>query len=267
VKEDDAFGDRLSSLNTSSLVHSLSQSPLVRHNPHRPTAISSTRKYHAAALVDASPATNTPPSTPAPYPFASPLPSSQHLSASISSGFSTHPLYPPPGHITRNNSVASDYSQFPQQSVGLGSLSFGQPSTTLPTQRLHPNQHTPGAHEKGKFSFRSASAAPAISSQPAGGGGGAGRVDVAFLSAPSSVGDAGTGSFTPVTGVSPANSGGGSTGGGGGQAIVQSSVDVLYAKLDSLRTVLSSCMNVEQMTQIAIAMKEIGHALKALQSL
>lgn len=176
-KKKDDFSDRLSSLNSSSLVHSLSHSPLVRH--HRPSAISSSHKFTTPALIDASPATRTPPSTPASFPFPSPLPSSQHLSASISSAFSAHPVYPPPGYISRHNS-SSDFASFPQHNVGLGSLSF-QPSTSLSSQRT--NQHTPAGQEKGKFSFRSASAVSSLSS---GGSRGVESGSGGYLSAPTS---------------------------------------------------------------------------------
>ena len=265
--EADVFSDRLSSLNSSSLVHSLSQSPLVRHSQTRPSAISSTRRF-TPALIDSSPSTRTPPSTPAPFPFSSPLPASQSLTASISSAFA-HPVYPPPGHITRANSQASDYTAFPQQNVGLGSLSFVQPPATLPAQRQQ--LHTPGGHEKGKFSFRASSAAPTLVSGTGAAAVGASRGGDGFLAAPSAPhltgGEAGVGgSFTPTPpNVSPVAGGGG--GAGGGHGIVQSSVEVLFGKLDSLRALLSACANVEQMTLIAMAMKEVGHAIKALQSL
>ena len=264
--EADAFSDRLSSLNSSTLVTSLSQSPLVRHSQTRPSAISSTRRF-TPALVDSSPSTRTPPSTPAPYPFNSPLPASQHLTASISSAFS-HPVYPPPGHITRANSQASDFTAFPQQNVGLGSLSFFQPPATLPAQRQQ--LHTPGGHEKGKFSFRASSAAPSLASGA--GAPGNSRVD-GFLAAPQPGQQSGSevttapSTPTPPT-VSPVA---GNAGGGGGVGtamfIVQSSVEVLFGKLDSLRALLSACGNVEQMTLIAAAMKEVGAAIRTLQSL
>ena len=266
AKEEDSVSDRLSSLNSASLVHSLSHSPLVRRSGGRPSAISSAPKYTSPALIDASPSTRTPPSTPALFPFASPLPSSTQLSASISSAFSQHPVYPPPGHMSRVNSQASDYSAFPQHNVGLGSLSFAQPPATLPVARQL--QHTPGGNNgKGKFSFRPSSAAASVA--PAeGAGGGAMPLLAVPTPLPAGAGAEGAGGGTPVTsaGGSPLQ-GNGSGATASSALIVQGSVDALYVKLDGLRALLSSCGNVEQTTLIAVAMREISHALRALHGL
>ena len=270
MKNEDDLSDRLSALSSSSLVTQLSSSPLIRPS-FRPSAISSARPHRAPPITDASPSTHTPPSTPAPFPFTSPLPASQHLSASISSAFSNHPVFPPPGHITRHNSMAGggDSGGLPYHAnVGMGSLVFGGGPVTQPNSRVAPAGML---HEKGKFSFRSSSAAPATTqSAPASAGSSSG-----LLSAPpSAVGDVGgMGMASPVT-VSPANSDNGVTVAVGAvrpphvhATVVSSSVDALYGKLDALRGQLVLCTQVDAMQQIAGAMKEIGQALKVLQSL
>ena len=275
LKNEDDLSDRLSALSSTSLVNSLSSSPLIRPSV-RPSAISSTRPYRAPPITDASPSSHTPPSTPAPFPFASPLPASQHLSASISSAFSSHPLFPPPGHITRHNSMAggADTGGLPYHaSVGMGSLVFGGGAVSQPHARLSSSSGTQ-LHEKGKFSFRSSSAAPAVSqpqSAPVSAASASG-----LLSAPPSAageGSGGMGLASPVT-VSPAHSDGGPPVALSAtrppqhpSSVLSGSVDALYGKLDVLRGQLVTCSQVDGMQQIAAAMKEIGQALKVLQSL
>jgi len=279
LKNEDDLSDRLSALSSSSLVNSLSSSPLIRPSFRPPAAISSTRPHRTAPpLTDASPSSHTPPSTPAPFPFASPLPASQHLSASISSAFSSHPLFPPPGHITRHNSMAgsSDSGGLPYHAnVGMGSLLFGGGPVSQPHSRV---SSAAGQPDRGKFSFRSSSAAPSVSqvhSAPVSAGGSSSGL----LSAPpSAVGHGpeggGMGLASPVT-VSPANSDNGVTVAVGAarlshhtqSTVLSSSVDALYGKLEVLRGQLVVCSQVDGMQQIAIAMKEIGQALKVLQNL
>ena len=266
LKNEDDLSDRLSALSSSSLVSSLSASPLIRPSSSRPSAISFTRPpVRAPPLTDASPSTHTPPSTPAPFPFNSPLPASQHLSASISSGFTSHPVFPPPGHITRHNSMAGGDGLPYNASVGMGSLSFGGGAVSQPHSRI---AQLGVAHERGKFSFRSSSAAPSVSqpSAPASSG---------LLSAPpSAIGGEGVGLASPIT-VSPANSDGGGVAAVAAArppqvhhaSVLSSSVEALYIKLDGLRGQLVTCSQVDAMQQIAMAMKEIGQALKVLQSL
>ena len=272
LKNEDDLSDRLSALSSSSLVHSLSTSPLIRQSL-RPSAISSTRRHQAPLITDASPSTHTPPSTPAPFPFASPLPASQQLSASISSAFSSHPLFPPPGHITRHNSMAGggESGGLPYHAnVGMGSLVFGGGPVSQPHSRVSSQA---GQHEKGKFSFRSSSAAPSVSqpqSAPVASG------SSGLLSAPPSaaVGEGGSvGMASPVT-VSPVSSDTGMMMAMSTarpplhhSSVVSGSVDALYGKLDALRGQLVSCTQVDGMQQIAMAMKEVGQALKVLQSL
>jgi len=153
-------------------------------------------------------------------------------------------------------------------SIGMGSLVFGGGPVSQPHARL---SSLGAQHEKGKLSFRSSSAAPALSqpsSAPVSGGASG------LLSAPpSAVGESGGVGISPVT-VSPANSDNGVTVAIGGvrssplhSNVVSSSVDTLYGKLDVLRGQLVTCTQVDSMQQIAMAMKEIGQALKVLQSL